>query len=126
MLAGFFRYLGVLRAHNDWLTLWRESKQLAQTMFDFKDKEDPYSYVSSLANLMHDYAGDDILQGPFVPGADATQQVNDLINEVIHAVNTTQMNVFEAASGKNLRHLFVERILFVHNYYFFLLQKNKL
>ena len=97
----FFRYVGVLRAHSDYLPLWNEYRSLAAMQFRYKDKEDPYDYVSTLAGAMHEYPSAQVLRGAHVPSAEPSPAVNDLLRAALRAINTTSFNMFIAAPGES-------------------------
>nr|XP_058959294.1 insulin-degrading enzyme-like isoform X2 [Pocillopora verrucosa] len=66
IVACVFQYLEMLRRQEppDWI--FKECQALCEVRFQFKDKENPGSYVCSLARCLHEFGIDDVLQGQFV------------------------------------------------------------
>ncbi|GAB4818102.1 hypothetical protein N2152v2_005148 [Parachlorella kessleri] len=65
-VAAVFRYLDLLRAEDGINEkVWGELRALSEMKFQFRDKQPPYSYASSLAHCMQVYRDEDLLTGMY-------------------------------------------------------------
>lgn len=84
--------LGVLK----WI--FHECQLLGEVSFKFKEKIAPSRYTSRLANQMHDYAGSDILSGPYL----LKEFDPDLIKDCMNYLRTDNFRFFLLAQHRDI------------------------
>lgn len=91
VIAVIFRYLGILRGEGGVSErVWREAQALSRLKFDYRDKLNPYTYVSSLAHAMQIYALQDLLEATYnVP----LEYKPELITQVLADLTPTNARV---------------------------------
>jgi insulysin len=78
------------------LNFFQEMKKIQQIKFDFKNKEDPTSYVSDLAYNFTIYNPDDILTGPYI----ISSYDENLIRKYMDSLVLQNLNIY--LSSKSL------------------------
>ncbi len=66
VLQLLFNYLEMLREEGPQEWLYRESSQLADLRFRFREQVEPISYVRAIATGMQHYRPEDVLRGPYM------------------------------------------------------------
>lgn len=66
VLQLLFSYTDMLRREGPARWLYEEQSQLAQLQFRYREPSSPIRYVSRLSSGMHEYAGRDVLRGPYM------------------------------------------------------------
>jgi len=61
-----FQYLEMLRKQEPQEWVFKECQALSEVRFQFKDKENPRSYVCSTARCLHEFGVEDVIQGQFI------------------------------------------------------------
>lgn len=78
-----FAYLDMLREEGPQQWLYEEQSQLSALRFRFKEAREPINYVSAVANRMHYYAMQDVLQGPYLMTDYDPALLQDLLANVV-------------------------------------------
>jgi insulysin len=79
----FFRYFFRIRETGVEEWVFQECKSINDMLFRFKDKERPQSYVSSLADRMHDYPLDEVLTGPWIMDEWDPDLIRDILSRLV-------------------------------------------
>lgn len=66
VLQLLFSYTDMLRREGPAKRLYEEQARLADLQFRYREPSSPIGYVSRLTSGMHNYAGKDVLQGPYM------------------------------------------------------------
>eukprot|EP00954_Amorphochlora_amoebiformis_P003182 248792-Amorphochlora_amoeboformis.AAC.1 len=94
ILSAVHNYLALLKAE-EWR--WKEMKQISLMAFDYKGKESPEDYTSSVASLMRKYDTEDVL----FAGSDYRSYNKTAISDLISMLNPENLILIHSAPHKD-------------------------
>lgn len=95
VLQLLFAYLKMLRDQGPQERIYSEQAAVAELAFRFQEPRSPMGTVARLSNVMHYYADEDILQGPYL----MERFDQELINEALQELSADQAQVILTAPG---------------------------